>query len=176
MYEYIINCFGASEKVPVIREICWLPPTGNPLELNVDGISVGNPGRSGFGGLIKNIYAEWVVGFAGFCSIIININAQILAIYHGIMLARNNGYQDVICESDCKSALSLITNGYSHVHPHAPLVNKIRKFQSYSWRLQFTHTLREGNFCTDWLAKYGASLDAALCTWNACPISWTLFC
>lgn len=114
------------------------------------------------------MYGEWMVGFAGFCGITTNINAELLAIYYGHTLAWNKGYKDVICESDSKIAISLVTQGCHKAHPYAPLINQIRKFQTSSWRLQFKHTLREGNFYADWLAKYGANSDVAFATWNDC--------
>lgn len=44
---------------------CEKPPLGF-CKLNVDGCSLGNPGRAGFGGLIRNEIGEWLVGISGF--------------------------------------------------------------------------------------------------------------
>jgi hypothetical protein len=43
----------------------WNAQGGNNMILNVDGSSIGNPGISGFGGLIRNSDGAWVHGFAG---------------------------------------------------------------------------------------------------------------
>lgn len=37
------------------------------------------------------------------------------------------------------------------------------------WTLSFNHSLWEGNFCTDWLAKFGSSMDRGSQIWHLCP-------
>lgn len=73
------------------------------------------------------------------------------------------------CESDSKTALSLIKEGVSKFHAYSPLVDHIRRFTTYSWQLSSNHTFKEVNVCANWLAKQGASSDQALHVWNSCP-------
>lgn len=58
MQDSIIACHGTRDKIVVARDICWLPPTENVVKLNVDGSSSGNLGKSGFGGLFRNMHGE----------------------------------------------------------------------------------------------------------------------
>lgn len=155
-------------KSVVVKEILWLPPADNVVKLNVDRSSFVNPGKSGFGGLFRNNHGEWLLGFAGCCGFSTIMHAE-LAIYHGLTLAQAAGYDDVVCESDSTVALSLINEGTHDYHPYASIVNKIRGLCVHSWRLSFRHTLQEGNFCADYLAKFGANHDSPLIYWQACP-------
>lgn len=139
------------------------------MKLNVDGSSLGNPGKAGFGGLFRNSNGEWLAGFSGSCGISSNLKAELLVIAHGLDLAWNAGYKDVICESYSKVALSLIEEGVQQSHPYAPIVDHIRKFVDFPWHLVFHHTLREGNQYADWLAKFGANMVQNSITWSGCP-------
>lgn len=89
-----------------IREVKSIPPAENYIKLNVDGSSYGNPGRSGFGGIIRNSLGEWVSGFSGFCGISTNLTAELLAIYHSLDIAWKTSYKFVISKSDSLSAIS----------------------------------------------------------------------
>ncbi|KAH1246651.1 hypothetical protein GmHk_06G016685 [Glycine max] len=42
--------------------------------LNSDGSSLGNPSRSGFGGIFRNPGDEWLLGCVGYCGVTTNIN------------------------------------------------------------------------------------------------------
>lgn len=66
-------------------------------------------------------------------------------------------------------ALNLIEKGVHRVHPYALIIDQIRSFMDLPWHLVFQHTLREGNACADWLAKYGANMDQHFVTWNSYP-------
>lgn len=57
------------------------------VKLNVDSSSIGNPGRSGFGGLLHDCQGQWLGGFSGFCGITTNIKAEILTIDYGLVMA-----------------------------------------------------------------------------------------
>lgn len=73
-------------------------------------------------------------------------------------------------------ALQMIEEGVPYTHPHSPIVESIRAYKAVNWNLSFTHSLREGNMCADWLTKFGSSMDTSLRIWHQCPheISTTL--
>nr|KYP65841.1 hypothetical protein KK1_012109 [Cajanus cajan] len=66
-----------------------------------------NPRIFDFGGVIRN--TNWVAGFAGFCGYTTMMNVELHVIYQGFQLAWNRGIHNLICESDSKSTLLLIT-------------------------------------------------------------------
>lgn len=143
------HAFSGKQHVP--KEVKWFPPQENVFKLNVDGSSSGNPGKSGFGGLLRNSIGEWIYGFLGFCGITTCLNCLWFTI------AWSRGITSIICKSDSQMALQLISKGVEDFHPYAPLINRIRDFYTHPWILSFQHTLREGNFSADWLAKNGSN-------------------
>jgi ribonuclease HI len=170
-----IRSFGSVHNHKEACLVSWKPPSGAAVKLNVDGSSVGNPGRSGFGGLIRDTNDNWLLGFSGSCGITTNINAELQAIFYGLEKAWSHGCRHVKSESDCQSALKLIKEWVPTTHPYAPIIDLIKRFIDYPWFLSFHHSLREDNSCADWLAKYGTSLDNST-LWNQCsaPLSTSL--
>jgi ribonuclease HI len=61
----------------------------NGMILNADGSSLGNPGVSGFGGLLRN-------------------DAVLLVVYHGFRMAWEFGMLEMVCYSDSKTSIELI--------------------------------------------------------------------
>jgi ribonuclease HI len=53
--------------------------------VNVDDNSQGNPGMSGFGGLIRNKKGHWMASFSGFYGFGSNLHPELLAIKHGLV-------------------------------------------------------------------------------------------
>lgn len=118
---------------------------------------------------MSNAFGEWIYGFSGSCSHTTNLNAELLAILHGLRIAWQARHTSVIFEYDSKSALELINGQVTLFHPFAPLVNFIRSFQTQNWTIIFQHTLCERNDCADWLAKHGANSDQVFSNWQLCP-------
>jgi ribonuclease HI len=63
-----------------------LPPE-NVIKVNVDGSSIGNPGPSSFGDLLRNTFGGWITCSAGSCGFTSNINVELQAISHGLDIA-----------------------------------------------------------------------------------------
>lgn len=81
------NYIKANEVISGRREpiqVQWFLPRHLFLKLNVDGSFHNNPGAFGFGGLIRDNFGQWVVGFSGSYCVTSNLNAELFAIYHGI--------------------------------------------------------------------------------------------
>lgn len=71
------------------RWVTWHPNREHGIILNVDGSCFGNPGRAGFGGVLRNQDGVWIQGFCGYAGIYNNIHVELLAIHHGLLLAWN---------------------------------------------------------------------------------------
>lgn len=170
LHEDILHAFVAHSPTRMIKSVIWRPPPTDFCKLNVDGSSFGNPGNSGFGGLIRDALGQWIIGYSGSCGYSTNLNAELLAMFHGLKLAWERGYRALVCDSDSQSAITMVLHDVTPFHPHAPLVKCIRKFLDFTWDLTFEHTYREGNHCADWLAKFGASSDQSFTIWETCPV------
>jgi len=69
-------------------------------------------------------------------------------------------------ESYSQAALDLLDDAHpNEFHPHATILSLIRKLSALPWLVSFSHTLREGNECADWLPKYAASNIDILKIW-----------
>ncbi|KAK7259161.1 hypothetical protein RIF29_24760 [Crotalaria pallida] len=145
----VSRCFGQEEKIKQMRWISWLPPSGTRIALNVDDSSMGNPGRAGYGGLLRDINGSWLCGFAGQYGVSNNIHMEILAIFYGLEVAWNRGYRDVECRSNCLEVLHLIEDGCTQFHAYATIIFGVKELLKRNWRVSFHHTLREGNQCAD---------------------------
>lgn len=77
--------------------------------LNVDGSSLGNPGISGFGGLIRNSAGAWFCGFVGNIGYSNILHAELLELYHGLIMAWDSEFKELICYFDSTSAIKLIS-------------------------------------------------------------------
>lgn len=85
-----------------------------------------------------------------------SLRAELVALFHGLVVAWNSGGREVIVYSDSVMALYLVDQEMPLYHLHGSVVQSIRDLLPRSWRVQLRHTKREGNFCADVLAKKGA--------------------
>ncbi|XP_045786980.1 uncharacterized protein LOC123882215 [Trifolium pratense] len=108
-------------------------------------------------------------GFSGSCGRASNLLAELYAILKGLQLAWGLGYRTINLESDSKSAIDLILEDDNNFYPHAIVLGQIRILRTRNWSLSFSHTLREGNECAGWLAKYGAQSDVNIKLWTSPP-------
>ena len=56
------------------------------IKLHVDNSSIGNPGRSRFGDLLKNSLGVWIIGFAGSCGHTADIDVELRVISYGLQI------------------------------------------------------------------------------------------
>lgn len=96
---------------------------------------------------------NWLTDYFGSCCYSSNMTGELFDIYYGIKLVRELGYPVVICESDSKMTLQFIKDGVANHHPHASGIHAIRGLQQLTWYVSFQHTIREGNYAVDALAK-----------------------
>jgi len=113
---------------------------------NVDGSSLGNSGVSGFGGLLRNEDGVWIHEFAeniGFSNI---LHAELLEVYHGLLMAWEFGILELWCYSEPINAW----------HHYASIIYNIKELFSRDRHIHMHHTLQEENACSDYLVKLGA--------------------
>ncbi|GAU50615.1 hypothetical protein TSUD_290700 [Trifolium subterraneum] len=165
MVKTIRNCFSpASNEGPVERYIKWNHNNYSGIILNVDGSCLDSPVGSGFGGIIRNTFGHYLVGFSCFIQGSSDILlVELYAIYKGLLLAKDMSIDDLVCYSDSLHCVNLIKGPFVKYHIHAVLIQDIKEllFQS---NIYLYDTLREGNQCADFFAKLGASSDTDFST------------
>jgi len=156
--EDIRFCFHKPNPIAhAARHIKW-----NNSNFNCAILNVGSPPRTGFGGLIRNSVGFYLQGFSGFLPPPSDIlEAELTAILHGLSVAQDMEITELMCYSDSLLSINLVNGNSSRYHVHAVLIQDIKdKLSELNCSLH--HTLREGNQCVDYFAKFGASSDASL--------------
>ncbi|XVF30503.1 hypothetical protein REPUB_Repub16aG0063700 [Reevesia pubescens] len=142
-----------------MRLVGWFPLAPGIVRLNTDGASLENPGIAGAGGLIRTSMGEWSVGFRAHLGVCSNVAAELQAVRFGLLLAWNEGFRHIECQIDAKVIIDLINDANSNLHPLGILIEDIRMLKARSWVCHIIHTLREGNFCADALAKSACDIE-----------------
>lgn len=145
-----------------VRLVSWKAPSDGEIAVNCDGSKGSNPNSSGFGGCLRNSCGDWIRGFYGFGGSKSVLTMELLAIFHGLKVAWNEGFRRVLCLSDSLLAVSLIMDRPSRFHECAVIIASINELLRREWEVRLEHTLREGNACADYLAKAGAAQEQAL--------------
>lgn len=114
---------------------------------------------------MRDHYGSFVHGFYGSVGVSDIMHAELMAIFHGVSLCWRLGFKKVTCCSDSLHIIQLIKDGGPNYHRN--VIAAIRKLVSREWDFQIVHTLREGNYCADFLAKFGARSNASLVTMDA---------
>jgi hypothetical protein len=117
----LAKCFLKQHPIPLMRVIKWNNKGGKDMILNVDGSSLGNPGVSGFGGLLRNEDGSWIRGFVGNIDFSNILHAELLAIYHGLCMAWEFDILELWCYYDSKTAMKLISEPVNYWHHYAYL-------------------------------------------------------
>jgi len=127
--------------------------------LNVDGSCLGEMRKVGFEGLVRKGDGSWIIGFSGFLGISNNIVVELMAMYHGLKMARNLGYYRIICYSDSQNVFDLISEDHNPFHYYIVVMASIKDLLKLKWDVILYHYLIEGNFSAYFLAKVGSTND-----------------
>jgi len=127
--------------------------------LNVDSSCIGDPIRTGFGGVLRNHSGTYISGFSGYINSPTDILfTELATLYEGLKLAISLNFEEVVCYSDSLLTVNLIKEDICRYHVYAVLFQNIKDLKS-SRNFSLEHSLREGNQCADYMAKLGASTD-----------------
>lgn len=113
--------------------------------LKVDGSSRGNPRPADFGGLVRNDMGGFIVGFSGSVGFYEILQAELLAIFHGLQISWERGFKQVVLYSDSMLALGLVRVSWSRFHLYVALLRSIQLLLQKPWQVVLNHILREGN-------------------------------
>ncbi|GAU35593.1 hypothetical protein TSUD_295290 [Trifolium subterraneum] len=162
----IRDCATSSQALIFSAGVWWSWRHRNLMCLNNETCS---PIRSGFGGIIRNTFGNYLVGFSGFIPGLSDILlVELYAIYKGLLLAKDMNIDELACYSDSSHCVNLIKGPQVRYHIHAVLIQDIKELVSQS-NVSHHHTLRVGNQCVDFFAKLEASLDADFLTHASPP-------
>ena len=124
--------------------------------MNTDGSSLGNPGSSGVGGIIRNDRGHLVHAFSSHIDFGSNNRAELLALLQGLKACKHLGIHLVEIELDSQVVISWWNRRRCGVWYLEDFWEDILDITN-SMVCVFRHVYREGNKVADWLAKRGAA-------------------
>lgn len=125
--------------------------------LNVDGSSLGNPGASGFGGVLRNFNGSWIGSFSGSVGFSNVLHVELLDLYDGFRIGCNKVLRTLVCYTDSTLALHLVQRETNIWHHYAAIIQNTKELLAKNQTIQLVHQLREGNAVVDCFAKHKAS-------------------
>lgn len=134
----------------------WMKPPLGWFKLNTDGSSIQQRKVAGGGGVLRDGFGNWVVGFSIGFDFRSSVFAELSALRGGLIIAKSLGIKKIVVELDAKVVVSLITNSSKTKKSINSTVmdckNLLQGFEEYI----IQHTYREGNRVADVLAKMGS--------------------
>ncbi|KAE8690478.1 hypothetical protein F3Y22_tig00110895pilonHSYRG00551 [Hibiscus syriacus] len=139
---------ATSVHVPVY----WKVPNPGWISLNVDGAVSIHTGFGTVGGVFRDHEGAWVFGFNKTIGITEPLQAELWAIFIGIQIAWDHGFEFLIVHTDSLEAVKLLE------YPNAatsslPLIRAIDKAHQKAWVTVIHGTPRQGNIRADAIAK-----------------------
>ena len=94
--------------------------------MNSDRASLGNPGKAGGGGLIRDCQGNWVKGYMRNIGVATNITAEFWALRDDLILASQLGITQLLVELDAKVVVDLVLSRKPSNSPYSSLLNDCR--------------------------------------------------
>ena len=157
-FAYIgINAKQTSNRRQIAVSWCFPPPSW--FKLNSDGSSLGNSGKAGGGGLIRNDRGEWLKGYARNVGYSTSVAVELWALHDGLRLCIALKLLAMIIELDAKLIVDLLQKSDGHRNCIDALVSDCKTELENIPRVQINHCYYEANKCADALARRGAMLS-----------------
>ena len=158
------------KRCPPSSPSSWAAPPPGVFKLNFDGTSRGNPGKAGFGGLVRDHEGHVRLVFMGAIGEDTNNSAELDGLLRGVEIVIREGFLPAIVEGDSSVLISVANRLLSG--------QKTEKV-SLSWRLasrlerlrliirahpatSFVHVRRDANRAADCLANAGVECGAGI--------------
>lgn len=133
--------------------VSWLPPPSRFLKLNSDGAHDNISNLIAAGGIIRDENGNWICGYSKFLGFGNALLAELWGIHIGLSICIDRGLHNILVESDSQLAVNLILNhNTAKNHVLFPLIESCRSGLAVL-HSELRHIYREGNFCSDMLAK-----------------------
>lgn len=149
--EFFQLCSNSIPKKPITIHLSWIPPPRHYFKLNTDGSSLGNPGKEGIGGVIRNANGDWVLGFAQSFLHATN-NWSFLALWKGLQLALQHNLTPIIINIDPEDIIIMLKSKNALFNS---FIHECRLMLQRLGRPPVQHSYREQNKVVDALAKEG---------------------
>lgn len=126
------------------------------MKLNSDGSTLGNSGKAGGRGLIRDHQGNWIRGYAGRLGNTNSFITELQALRDGLAIAKELGINNLIVEMDALNAVMLMNNNSANLLMEH-LLSDCRNLLNDIPSKRIVHTSQEVNQCADALARFGGS-------------------
>nr|POE53870.1 putative ribonuclease h protein [Quercus suber] len=134
----------------------WMKPSLGWFKLNTDGSSVQQRKVAGGGGVIRDGFGNWVVGFSIGLNFTSSVMVELSALRDGLIKAKSVGIKKIVVELDAKVVVSLITDSSKTKKSINSSVMDCQNLLQGFEECIVQHTYREGNRVADVHAKMGS--------------------
>lgn len=143
-----------------LQPIYWRPLIPGFVKIiNCDGAASNSTGDAACGGVIRDHHGTVIVSFSRHLVDCSSLQAELWAIFYGVQLARDRGFERLCVESDSMIAVIFLKLGCAASHVCYLLVSVILALCQNGVKVSQNHTLRGPTQVADTLSKYGLSLD-----------------
>eukprot|EP00253_Pinus_taeda_P008598 PITA_08598 len=144
----------------------WIPPPKNTYLLNFDGASKGNPGITGYGGVIRNSQGIPLKIYFGSIGWNTNNAAELEGLLLGLQIAHHQSFMPLIVEGDSQIIINMASklqqgSAAQKVSRSWRMATRLESLQTLlqnNKSTSFKHIRREGNKAADFLANLGAEI------------------
>ncbi|BFG30815.1 hypothetical protein CerSpe_170890 [Prunus speciosa] len=144
----------------------WLPPISSYVKINTDGSWKYGSAMAGVGVIIRKIAGSCIGGLTAQVRAQSPLMAEVLALKHGLLRAKELNLVNVVVESDSQVAISSVQRDISSCNWELyPILKDIRFLKAYFTNLNWTWVPREVNRSADAvasLARKGMCLESWL--------------
>ncbi|GLJ23228.1 hypothetical protein SUGI_0439400 [Cryptomeria japonica] len=151
-------CFSLCKKI-ARKDLVWRPPPPGWVKMNFDGASKDNPGRAGFGAIIRNEYDKLLWLMTSPYVIASNNKLELKGLEKGLAMCVEKSMEKVVIEGDSQVILNGVSKGHFLNWRLQTWMHRIKQLLSSLLDYMMKHTYREGNRATDWLANKGVEGD-----------------
>ena len=151
-------------------QVRWERPQAGWACLNTDGAAIGNPGRAGCGGLIRNEHGEWLDGFSRSIGYSNSFMVELWGLRDGLNLCNEMQLSVVDVQLDAKAVVQLLSNSSSANICALPLLDDCKQLKSQIGHVRIRHCFCEANTCADFLARLGSHQDSTFVLFHDPPM------
>ena len=159
----------------VLRLVRWEKLEQGWLKLSTDRSWNAMLGKAAGGGLIRDGFGNWVVGFTRKMCSINSFIAEVWALHDGLMLCYQMKLPAIIVELDTKALVDALSNLCYSNSVISPIFDDCKLLISQIPQVRIKHIYQEANKCADRLANSGHSQVLNFIIHSAPPVELTSF-
>ena len=139
----------------VVKQVRWEKPDPGWFKVNTDKSLSGSIGTTAGGGLIRDEFGNWVIGFSRKIGRTDSFVVELWALRYGLQLCCQLNACAILIELDAKSLVDALNNS-SYCNPViSPPLDDCKLLIDQTPQVCIKHTYQEANKCADRLANLG---------------------